>query len=351
MFFAISGDEESTIQMREKDSVAVYFVHAMVHALRDDPLRLRAVLEQAGIDPALMDQPQARVPATAFAALWLIQIRELDDEFFQLDSHGMPIGSFALICRALIQEPNLEKAMRQCLANFALFLRDFRGSLSVRGRRAVISLQTRCEDQQASVFGEETFLVLMFSLLCWLGGRRIPIDRVDFRHQRVPLTDDPMLWGANLTFGAERTEIEFASRYLRLPVVQDLASLKVFLRSAPQWLVIRFRNQHGLAAQVHQRLRSSHYSEWPTLQTFALEQRMSPSTFRRKLEREGCSFQEIKDEVRRGLAFEQLRQTQVSITEIAEQTGFQEPSAFHRAFKKWTGESPGRYRARFQEKA
>ncbi len=77
---------------------------------------------------------------------------------------------------------------------------------------------------------------------------------------------------------------------------------------------------------------------------------MSPSTFRRKLEREGCSFQEIKDEVHQGKTFEQLRQTRVSITEIAEQTGFQEPCAFHRAFKKWTRESPGRYRAKFQDK-
>lgn len=71
------------------------------------------------------------------------------------------------------------------------------------------------------------------------------------------------------------------------------------------------------------------------------EQHLSPSTFRkgRKLEREGCSYQEIKDEVRRGVAFEQLRLSNASIGDIAEQLGFQEPSAFHRAFKKWTGES------------
>ncbi|MGE8179554.1 AraC family transcriptional regulator [Pseudomonas fluorescens] len=336
--------------MRDTDSVAVYFMYPMIHALRENPQRLRSVLEQVGIDPALMDQPTARVPATAFAALWLVQIRELNDEFFQLDSHGMPPGSFALICRALIQEPTLEKAMRQCLANFGLFLRDFRGTLTVRGKRAVISLQTQVQNSDVAHFGEETFLVLMISLLCWLGGRRIPIDRADFRHERLSLNDDSLLWGANLTFGAERTEIEFDSRYLQLPVVQDLASLKAFLRSAPQWLVIRFRNQHGLASQVHQRLRNSHYSQWPTLETFALEQHLSPSTVRRKLEREGCSFQEIKDEVRRGVAFEQLRQSPSSITAIAEQIGFQEPSAFHRAFKKWTGESPGRYRARFQGK-
>jgi AraC-like DNA-binding protein len=238
--------------------------------------------------------------------------------------------------------------MRQCLVNFGLFLRDFRGTLTVRGKRAIISLDTHAQNDDVSRFGEETFLVLMISLLCWLGGRRIPIDRADFRHQRVSLSDDRLLWGPNLTFGAERTEIEFASHYLRLPVVQDLATLKVFLRTAPQWLVIRFRNQHGLASQVHQRLRNSDYSEWPTLQDFALEQHLSPSTFRRKLEREGCSYQEIKDEVRRGVAFEQLRQSKASISDIAERLGFQEPSAFHRAFKKWTGESPGRYRARFQ---
>ncbi|MCY1462508.1 Helix-turn-helix domain protein [compost metagenome] len=53
--------------------------------------------------------------------------------------------------------------------------------------------------------------------------------------------------------------------------------------------------------------------------------------------------------MRRAVAFEQLRGSQASIGDIAEQLGFQEPSAFHRAFKKWTGESPGRYRARFQE--
>lgn len=95
--------------MREKDSVAVYFVQVMVHALREEPERLAAVLAEAGIDPALLGQPEARVPASAFAALWLIQIRELRDEFFQLDSHGLPPGAFALICRGLIQEPTLEK--------------------------------------------------------------------------------------------------------------------------------------------------------------------------------------------------------------------------------------------------
>jgi AraC-like DNA-binding protein len=70
----------------------------------------------------------------------------------------------------------------------------------------------------------------------------------------------------------------------------------------------------------------------------------SNATLRRRLEREGSAYQAIKNEVRLGVAFKQLRSSARSIGEIAKLVGFQEISAFHRAFKKWTGESSGRYR-------
>lgn len=332
--------------MRDSDSVAVYFLNAMLHALREQPAVLEARLRGVGIDPAVLGQPQARVPAKAFARLWLELIELLDDEFFRLDSHGMPLGSFALICRGLIQEPNLEKALRQCMGSFALFLRDLRGSLTLRGGRAVISVQSAIADPLTRVYAEETYLVLMIGLLCWLAGRRIAIDRTELAVARPAQDDDPLLWGPDLRLGSGRTEVEFDSAWLRLPVVQDLAGLKTFLRSAPQGLVIRFRNQNGLVAEVYRHLRARRYGQWPTLAAMAEQQGISASTFRRQLEREGRSYQQIKDEVRRAMAFERLREGTLSIAEIAEQAGFQEPSAFHRAFKKWTGQSPGSYRAR-----
>ncbi|NIF27048.1 AraC family transcriptional regulator [Pantoea sp. Tr-811] len=332
--------------MRDTDTVAVYFLNAMLHALREQPEARDARLRGVGIDPALLGQPQARVPAKAFAQLWLEMIALLGDEFFQLDSHGMPLGSFALICRGLIQEPNLEKALRQCLGNFGLFLRDLQGSLTVRGVRAVIVVRSAIADPLTRVYAEETYLVLVVGLLCWLAGRRIAIDRTELAVARPAQDDDPLLWGPDLRLGSGRTEVEFDSAWLRLPVVQDLAGLKTFLRSAPQGLVIRFRNHNGLVAQVYRHLRTRHYGQWPTLAALAERQGISASTFRRQLEREGRSYQQIKDEVRRAMAFERLREGVLSIAEIAEQAGFQEPSAFHRAFKKWTGQSPGSYRAR-----
>ncbi|MFF7108838.1 AraC family transcriptional regulator [Pseudomonas sichuanensis] len=334
--------------MRDSDTVAVYFLNAMLHALRERPQARDAHLRAVGIEPGLLAQPQARVPAKAFAQLWLALIDELNDEFFHLDSHGMPLGSFALICRGLIQEPNLDKALRQCLSSFALFLRDLHGTVTVRGARAVISVQSSIEDPLTRVYAEETYLVLVVGLLCWLAGRRIAIDRTELALTRPAQEDDALLWGPDLRLGSGRTEVEFDSAWLRLPVMQDLPALKTFLRSAPQGLVIRFRNQNGLVAEVYRHLRARHYGQWPTLNAMAERQRLSASSFRRQLEREGRSYQQIKDEVRRAMAFELLREGCLSIAEIAEQTGFQEPSAFHRAFKKWTGQSPGIYRAKLR---
>jgi AraC-like DNA-binding protein len=210
----------------------------------------------------------------------------------------------------------------------------------------VISVHSDIADPLTRVYAEETYLVLVVGLLCWLAGRRLAIDRTEFAVARPAQDDDLLLWGPDLRLGSGRTEVEFDSAYLRLPVVQDLAGLKTFLRSAPQGLVIRFRNQNGLVAQVYRHLRARRYGQWPTLAAMAQWQGISASTFRRQLEREGRSYQQIKDEVRRAMAFERLREGVMSIAEIAEQAGFQEPSAFHRAFKKWTGQSPGRYRAR-----
>lgn len=330
--------------MKERDSVAAYFLQAMMHSVMADRQRTEAVLKASGIDPVLISDPTAKVPAKAFATLWLNQIRNLDDEFFGLDSRGMPLGSFALICRSLIQERTLHKALRQCLINFSLFLKDFRGALTVVEDRAVISLETNARNEVVCRLGEETFLILVVSLMCWLTGRRIPIVRAEFRSVRMTLADDGILWGGNVSFGCRRTELEFDSSYLQLSVIQNLDSLKTFLRTAPQWLVIRFRNDGSLGGLVYNKLRQTDCKNWPTLHEFASLQNMSSSTFRRRLSLEGYSYQRIKDDVRRADAEQYLCAGIESIDKISDLLGFQEVSAFHRAFKRWVGKSPGAFR-------
>ena len=72
----------------------------------------------------------------------------------------------------------------------------------------------------------------------------------------------------------------------------------------------------------------------------------TPSTLRRRLEREGSSFQVIKDDLRRDMAIDLLCNSTRSVDDIGFALGFSEHSAFYRAFRRWTGASPGEYRGK-----
>lgn len=332
--------------MREKHSISSYFVKALLMRFHDQPQRMARLLQESGFKAQTLEALAERVSPTLLANLWLAVIQELDDEFFGFDSHGMPVGSFALICRGLIQVPTVGKALQLSLKYFELFLRDIRCEIQVHGKGMVVVMHCHSGDEYLKAVVTETFLLMIVGLLCWLAGRRIPIGRAQFSYTRPPHGDTNVLWGANVHFDAMATEIEFSQQYLDLPVVQDRTALYTFLRNAPQSVFIRFRNREGFSARIHQRLKECIYNDWPTFEQVASEFDVNLASLRRSLRREGFSYQEIKDEVRRVVAFDLLTTTSLSIADVAYKVGFREPSAFHRAFKQWTGESPGRFRQR-----
>jgi len=71
---------------------------------------------------------------------------------------------------------------------------------------------------------------------------------------------------------------------------------------------------------------------------------MSRHTLYRNLKKEGVSFQSLAEEVRQAKAKHYLQENNISISEVAYLLRFSELSAFSRAFKRWTGESPAQFR-------
>lgn len=78
---------------------------------------------------------------------------------------------------------------------------------------------------------------------------------------------------------------------------------------------------------------------------------VSPQTLRRQLAAEGTTYQRLRDQVRRDHAIAVLTGGRISIERLSRQLGFSEPSAFHRAFRRWTGETPRAYQARARLRA
>jgi len=330
----------------EKDTVAVYFVNAALARLTG--AAKACVLATAGVSPELLLVRNARVTAESFAAVWLAVARELDDEFFGLDRRRMKVGSFALLCQAVLPSQNLDRALKRMLRGFAVFLDDVAADLTLEANQAVIRVSNRIESPVPRRFADETFLVMVHGLMCWLAGKRIALDLVEFAHPRPAHAQEyTVMYSENLKFDAERTTVRFDARLLRSPVVQNATTLKQFLRTAPQSVFLKYKNRDSWTARLRRRLRGCiGGAEWPVLEDIAREFHVAPTTLRRRLDAEGTSYQGIKDELRRDAAIHHLCHSPLSVADIGVLVGFQEPSAFHRAFKKWSGVQPGEYRLR-----
>jgi AraC-like DNA-binding protein len=275
---------------------------------------------------------------------------KLDDEFFGQDSRRMKAGSFAMICHAVLNCASLRQALQRALRFFALILDDFSGALERRGGEASLVLHER--RPSGRVFAHEVLLMLLHGLSCWLVGRRIPILRAQFGYAEPPHSAEyRLMYSTNLSFNAPHTAIEFDASHLELPIVQNERTLKEFLRSAPENILVKYKNGSSAGARTRRRLRQCLPGEMPEFDSLAAAMNMTAATLRRRLHEEGTSYQAIKDQLRRDLAISYLSDSTRSALDIGLELGFSERSAFHRAFKKWTGASPGEFRRRLNPPA
>jgi AraC-like DNA-binding protein len=102
--------------------------------------------------------------------------------------------------------------------------------------------------------------------------------------------------------------------------------------------------EQGMAGRVRRQVLASLQTGEPTVDTVARLLGTTSRTLQRRLHHEGTSFQQVLDEVRREVAVTHMRGRRATIDEVAFLLGFEKPSSFHRAFKRWMGITPGEFR-------
>ena len=140
--------------------------------------------------------------------------------------------------------------------------------------------------------------------------------------------------GPNLAMNAEYNMIEFDRELLEIPLqpVRDVA-----------WKTTQALNSTSEAADVLARQIAD--QEQSKLVTISRKIGLSVRTLQRRLEHCGIDFEALRDETRRHEAFQLLASGKYTATEIAYMVGYSDPAHFTRAFKRWTGSPPSRYRA------
>lgn len=325
-------------------TLSIHFVRAALVGARRQGLAAEPLLARSGIPVTLLADPLARVTAQQYTRLVQVLWDTLDDEYMGFGPVRSPRGSFATMGLLTVHCPDLASALRRARSFYQLFPNAPEGRLVDAGEIARFELRTDGFDDPDH-FMVESLLVLWHRFASWLIGHRIPLQRTDFRYPAPPhVAEYPLMFGCKPNFAQPSTALSFHRRYLELPVVQDEASLRRFLRHSPADLFPRRDYQPSLTEQVRRIVGRAPGNSGPTPEAVASRLDVSEATLRRKLRAEGTSFREVRDHLLRDEAVASLVRGAETVEELALRLGFSDASAFHRAFKRWTGSNPGAYR-------
>ncbi|HDR9474790.1 AraC family transcriptional regulator [Burkholderia multivorans] len=303
-------------------------------------------LREAGIPAELRSEPHARVTEEQFSTLYRTLAIELDDEMPGIFSRPLRGGTLKYLCLSLLDARNLETAQHRFGQFFHILLDDFFVESKRDGLVAQVLLRPNPAVGPIGALGQELMLKLVHGVCSWLIGQRIPLLQIEFACPRPRHAVDHLyFFSGPVQFDCERTLMRFSADYLDAPIRQSKRNLRKFLARAPgDWIFETFSEQR-VCHRVRQYL-SEALPDLPVIEQAAEHLHCSVRTLSRHLAAEGTTFQALKDELRRDIAIQRLTDTQDTIAAIGADIGFDDPSAFHRAFRHWTGSTPGTYRRR-----
>ncbi len=338
-------------------SVPTAYAQSLLQAARQQGCDTARLLQELNISRADIDD-SLHFSAVKYGQLYQRVMRVMQDECFGMFIGGrVPLGSFRLMCLTVLHCADLRQAIVRA-GEFSEICRGMRvrSQLEIdsaeslaRVRMAPIKSLSADEfaglQRQADPHQIRTSLAVWHRFNCWLIGREIPLASLRFSfpcpREFLELAQS---YPATLKFEQSFNGFEFPLQYLDYPIVQNQETLMDFLRSAPYHLVINDNAQRSVKAKVRAILSKDVSHTMPGAEEVASRLNLSVTTLRRKLQGEQTSYQKLKDECRMEAAFHYLGCPDFSNGIIAERLGFDETSAFFRAFKKWTGITPGEYR-------
>lgn len=301
------------------------------------------MLRAAGIRAELIDEDAARVTEAQAARLIQTLWDLTADEMIGLGPKPIPRGTFRMVTLGLIHVPDLRTALGR-LIEFAgigigFDVTEVADDTSVT--RMVFDPSGRTSaDQLVRAIG----IVVGHRFASWLIGREIVLSSVELPHPAPSHGEYPSIFGVVPVFDAPTASITFDSRYLDAPLVRSEEELTAFLRKLPNELLFRRDYDTSSSSRVRKMIERRRAADAVTVDDAARTLNVSAQHLRRLLRDEGTTFRRIKEDILRDEAIASLVSGREAVEDLSDRLGFSEPSAFRRAFRRWTGSPPGSYR-------
>jgi AraC-like DNA-binding protein len=306
-----------------------------------DPL---PIFKQAGIDPNRLDVPGARYPYSAMQQLWQTCVDVTADPCFGLvvGRNIRPTTFHALGFSWIASRTLLESLQR--LVRYSKLLSTAPISLNLTKENGCWMLEDHAlqegqRDAHPAVV--DAFFMSVVAMCRQAKDAQFCAKEVHFCHPDygqastyIDTFNAPVKFGVEfdrIYFDAELMEAELPGDNLELALVND--------RIAEEY--ISALDPNSVATEVRKLLVELLPSGDASQQHIAKQMNRSLSTLQRQLSTEGTNYKEIREQTRQELAEKYVREGRYSLSQVAYLLGFSDQSNFSRAFRRWTGHSPG----------
>jgi AraC-like DNA-binding protein len=343
----LAGVDEMQTALSIENLQRVGFLAYMPVLLRRfgvDPLE---VLAAAGLSPHALDNPEATIPYRAVGLLAVASCERTGRPHFGLDiGREIRTSTLGILGELMRNAPTL----RVALQDFALH----------QHRHAHGGVVYLMEDQLQAFFGYAVYqpnvpgnsmicdgaAMGAFTVFCELtgGSSTSGVEVLISRSEPLNVAHYRRSFGVKLSFNADQTAIVFPRRMLEQPIAGASARRRRMLEE--QIRALWFAGDNDIFTRLRRELRIALIRGHVSAITIAAQLRMNRRTLDRRLSALGLPFQKALDETRCEYAQQLLAYTRLEIAKIATIVGYTDPSVFTRAFVRWAGLTPSRWRAK-----
>jgi AraC-like DNA-binding protein len=321
-------------------SFSARLVLPFVRLLQRDPrIPRESLAELAAIDP------DERLPISAVQELLAGALFLTGDEDLGLKAAREIVhGDYGALEYASRSAATWADSMNTIGRYMRLVNDALRISFHVEGERVLVQLDSTVPLARAATdFQSAAFHIS--SSYSWMPDFE-PEYEVLFTHPRPGSTAEyeRTFVGSRLRFDAEWNGFVFPSAYLALEPRSADPNLHTLVSRHAEAMLAELPKADSLTERVRDLLTRELAGGNATLRHVARAVSMSERTLTRHLEGEGTSFRDLLEDLRRRLALRYVRRSELPLSEIAFLLGFSQAAAFHRAFRRWTGQTPIEYR-------
>jgi len=317
--------------MPSSPSITVHYVQGILQAAARLGLELPAGLHELGRD--------SRIPLESQDALWEGLCAASTDPLLGLRlGSALQVGHLDMVGALLMSCETFGEALEALLEYYPIIAEGSEFALRREDGQAVLTYRPSYQVRRAERV--EAVLASLVHLSAWITGGHVRPVALQMRHAaRGPEDRYRELLGQLPAFAADDDALTFAEVDLAVPLIQANAPMREHLRPLADAQLQRLGTQ-SLAAQVQAVLRE--HPRWGK-ERIAERLGLSGRHLNRRLAEEGGNFKLLREQVLHAMA-EQLLRSPARLAEVAERLGFSDESAFAKAFRRWSGMTPGQFR-------